>query len=315
MAAFFALCMIGLLVPVVTQDEYHLDVTTRIVEALMLAMGLRLILSTGRLSLAHVSFMGIGAYTSAALVMHLGVSFWIALPFAGLAAAAFAFVIGAITLRLTGAYFFLVTFAFMNVVELFFQNFFEDTFGGASGLSNVPRPDPISVFGHTIAFETKLQVYYLSLALFLIFGGILLRLEYSRFAMICNAIRQSEALSAIVGVNPLHWKVLAFVVASFVAGVVGSLFAHAEMVVHPTDFGINAMLRLVVFVVVGGIGSVWGAVAGTVGMSVIAESLRGLHYFETIVYGGVLVIVMLFFREGLIGAIQRLRPDLRLGRV
>lgn len=312
--AFLALWTIGLLVPVVTQDEYHLDVTTRIVETLMLAMGLRLILSTGRLNLAHVSFMGIGAYTSAALVMKLGVSFWIALPTAGLVAAAFAIVIGAITLRLTGAYFFLVTFAFMNVVELFFRNFFEDIFGGASGLSNVPRPDPITLMGHALVFDTKLQLYYLSLALFLVFGGILLRFEYSRLALICNAIRQSEPLAAVVGVNPLYYKILTFVVASFVAGVVGSFFAHSEMVVHSTDFGINSMLRLVVFVVVGGIGSIWGAVLGTIGMSVIAELLRGLHYFETIVYGGVLIVVMLFFREGLIGAVQRLWPGVQLGR-
>src|SRR5262245_26529044 len=113
--ASLAIWGVGLLVPAFTTDEYQLDVATRIIPALLLAMGLRLVLSTGRLNLAHVSFMGIGAYVSAAITVKAGYSFWAALPIATLASATVAAIIGLITLRLTGAYFFLVTFAFLNV--------------------------------------------------------------------------------------------------------------------------------------------------------------------------------------------------------
>jgi branched-chain amino acid transport system permease protein len=312
--AFLAIWGVGVLVPLFTTDEYQLDVATRIIQALLLAMGLRLVLTTGRLNLAHVSFMGIGAYVSAALTMKAGYSFWIALPVATLASTAVAVVIGLITLRLTGAYFFLVTFAFLNVVELFFQGFFVDIFGGSSGLVGIPRPDPIHLPGLTLRFESKLQLYYLGLFLLLTLGGLLVRMDYSKFGLICNGIRQAEKVAGSVGINPLIYKVQAFVAASAISAIVGCYFAHSQGVVHYTDFNINAMLRLVVFVVVGGASSIWGTIGGTVAMSVIAEFLRGLQTFELIVYGLVLILAMLFFPDGISGLVRKLKAAMESWR-
>ena len=257
---FLGLLLSAATVPLATRDPFHLDVAMRILESLVLAMGLRLVLATGRLNLAHSAFMAIGAYVSAALVMHLGLSFWFGLLLASLSAAVLAAVVGLITLRLTGSYFFLVTFALLNVVVLFFQGLFVNTFGGPSGLSGIPKPDPMALFGLVLRFDTKLQLYLLALAALAAFGALFVRLEHSRFGLLCTAIRQAETLAATLGINPLKYKVAAFVIASLVAGAIGSIFAHSQGVVNASDFGTSSMLRLLVFVVVGGIGSMWGAI-------------------------------------------------------
>jgi branched-chain amino acid transport system permease protein len=303
---FVLLCLMGLTVPWLTDDQYQLDIAMRIVQSLLLVLSLHLILSTGRLNLAHTSFMGIGAYISAGLTMQFGFPTWLAASIALTVAAAVALVLGLIILRLTGAYFFLVTFAFLNVVVLFFQSFFTNLFGGSSGLIGVPNPNSIYILGNTITFESRRELYHLALALFVVFGGLLIRLHYSQFGLICSAIRQSERVAGAVGVNPLRTKAIAFVTASSVAAVVGTFFAHSQKVVHYTDFNIDAMLRLVVFVVVGGVGTLWGVIAGTIVLSIVAEFLRGLHAYETLVYGVIIVGTMLFLPEGIGGLVRRL---------
>lgn len=293
------LSLAGLAVPHVTSDLYHLDVATRVVQGLVMVGGVRLVLSMGQLNLAHVSFACLGAYVSAALVMKAGASFWVGLVAAGTIAGLAAAAVGAVTLRLAGAYFFLVTFAFQQLVQLFFESFFEDWFGGASGLIGVPQPP---------AFAGKLGMYHLALALWLVTAILLVRLEYSRFGRVAEAIRQNEHLAASLGIDTFRYKLLGFVVASVTAGLIGSFFAHYQTVVHPTNFDVNAMLRLIVFVVIGGASTIWGAYAGAISMSVISELLRGFQHFETLLYGLVLILAMRFFPAGLAGAYARLVP-------
>jgi branched-chain amino acid transport system permease protein len=305
-AGFALICVVALLVPVLTDDQYRLDVANRILQLLLLAMSLHLVLSTGRLNLAHISFMGIGAYVAAALTMRFGVPTVPAALVAVAVAAVVALALGLIILRLASAYFFLVTFAFLNVVVLFFHSFFEDIFGGASGLIGVPNPDPITLLGKTFTFESRRSLYELTLMVFAIGGALLMRLRYSQFGLMCDAVRQSERVAAAVGVNPLRIKTVAFVTASAIAALVGTLFAYSQKVVHYADFNIDAMLRLVVFVVVGGVGTIWGVIAGTVVLSLATELLRGLHAYEALAYGVIIVAVMLFLPDGIGGLARRL---------
>lgn len=293
-------------VPALTRDLYHIDVATRILEAFMLTMSLRLVLNLGLLNLAHVSFMALGAYGSAALVMKAGLSFWLALPTACVIAAGAASALGGLTLRLRGPYFFLVTFALLVIVQLFFHSFFEDLFGGASGLIGIPRPGPLRLGGHVIPFEGKVALYYLALALWVLAAAALVRFEYSRLGALCAAIRQSESLARAVGIRTVDYKVVTLAMAGLVAGAAGAFYAHARGVVNATDFGIEPMLRLLVFVVVGGPTSVWGPIVGTLVLSLVSEVLRDLRRLETLVYGAVLIVTMRFFSEGLIGGVQRL---------
>ena len=297
-AGFALLALAGLSLPLVTRDAYHLDVATTMAMNLSLTMGLRLQMSTGQINMAHISFLGIGAYTSALLVTRVGLSFWATLWIAAVVAAACAVLIGSLALRVSGPYYFLISFAFSEVVRLFFNNFFEDLFGGPSGLVGIPKPTPLPGLG--LAVEGKLELYYLMLVLFLLAAVVFIRLEYSRFGLVASTIRQADLLAETLGVNVFRHKLATFVLGSLVAGLAGAFFAHSHQVLHSSDFGLEPMVLLVVFTVIGGTGSVWGPVVGTVLLGVAVEFLRQLGHYETLVLGGVLMLTMLLAPEGLV---------------
>lgn len=297
---FGLLAVGGVAVPILTRDSYYLDVATTMLMNLVLTLSLRFEMSTGQLNMAHISFMGIGAYASALLVTRAGWSFWASLAVAPLVAALLAVPIGRIALRVSGPYYFLITFAFLEVLRLFFNNSFVDYLGGPSGLVEIPRPHPLPLTGGAVAFTGKLEQYWLMYALFLVAAAVLIRLEYSRFGLVASAIRQRDLLAETLGVDVTRYKLGAFLLGSFFAGVAGVFFAHSHQVLHSSDFGLEPMVLLVVFTVIGGVQSAWGPVVGTLVLSVTSEFLRELHHYEILVYGAVLVVVMLVFPEGLV---------------
>jgi branched-chain amino acid transport system permease protein len=297
---FALLAVAGAVVPLVTRDSYYLDVATTLLMNLVLTLSLRFEMSTGQLNMAHISFMGVGAYASALLVTRAGWSFWAALPVAPLVAALAAVPVGRIALRVSGPYYFLISFAFLEVLRLVFNNFFVDYLGGPSGLVEIPRPHPLPLTGGAVTFAGKLPQYWLMYALFVLAAAVLIRLEYSRLGLVASAIRQRDLLAETLGVDVTRYKLGVFVLGSFFAGVAGVFFAHSHQVLHSSDFGLEPMVLLVVFTVIGGAQSVWGPVVGTLVLSIASEFLRELHHYEILVYGVVLMIVMLVFPEGLI---------------
>jgi branched-chain amino acid transport system permease protein len=297
---FGLLAAAGVAVPVLTRDSYYLDVATTTLMNLVLTLSLRFEMSTGQLNMAHISFMGVGAYASALLVTRAGWSFWASLVVAPLVAALVAAPVGRIALRVSGPYYFLITFAFLEVLRLFFNNAFVDYLGGPSGLVEIPRPHPLPLSGGAIAFTGKLQQYWLMYALFLVAAAVLIRLEYSRFGLVASAIRQRDLLAETLGVDVVRYKLSVFVLGSFFAGLAGVFYAHSHQVLHSSDFGLEPMVLLVVFTVIGGAQSVWGPVVGTLVLSVTSEFLRELHHYEILVYGAVLMVVMLVCPEGLV---------------
>ncbi len=298
--------LFALSVPLMTQDSYYLHVGSAIALNIVLAASLRLIMTTGLLSVAHAAFMGIGAYTSGLLVMRGGWSFWLALPTAGLMAALVSVPVGYLTLRIKGPYFFLVTFAFAEALRLVFNNFWVSMLGGPRGIVGVPAPDPIALGGWTVAFRTKVPFYYLALALMLVTVAVMYRLDRSRLGKIFGAIRQADALAETVGINILRYKMLAFTIGCFFAGLGGSFFAHSNAVLHADEFGLAAMILMVIHVVVGGVGSVFGPIVGATALTVLSELLRELRQYQVLAYGIALIVTMLFFPQGLAGIPQRL---------
>jgi len=299
LVGYGVLVVASLGLPLVTRDSYYVDVATTILMNLVLTMSLRLEMSTGQLNMAHISFMGIGAYASTLLVMRGGSSFWIALGVAGAIAAAFALPIGTLALRVSGPYYFLITFAFSEVVRLAFNNFFVSWFGGPSGLVEIPKPNPLRLGSLQLQFSGKIELYYLMCVLFALAAAALVRLDYSRFGLVANAVRQGDLLAETLGVRVFRVKLTAFVLGSCMAGIAGAFFAHSHQVLHSSDFGLEPMVLLVVYAVVGGTGSVWGPVVGTVVLTIVSEFMRELHYYEVLVYGTVLILTMLLLPEGL----------------
>jgi branched-chain amino acid transport system permease protein len=263
------------------------DVATTILMTLVLTRSLRLEISTGQLNMAHISFMGIGAYASTILMMRGGYSFWITLWVAVDGRRLGKVPIGGLALRVSGPYYVLITFAFSEVVRLIFNNFFAEWFGGPSGLVQIPKPDPLHLAGVQLTFVGKVELYYLMCALLLLAAAVLVRLDYSRFGLAGNAIRQGDVLA-----ETLVWVTATSSRRSSSGAHMGSrAFAHSHQVLH------HDWPRLMVS---GRLHGDRGTGASGAGGTVVLRRLsrREFHYYEILVYGRQLILTMLPRRRG-----------------
>lgn len=300
--------LLFLLFPAFVHDNYYLHILITISLQLILVTSLFLIFTTGQMSVAHAAFMAIGAYTSALLVTRLGFNFWLALPVAGIMAAVLAAIVGYPTLKLGGVYFFLVTFAFGQVVVLTIGHVFEDVFGGVVGLTGIPVPNSIAVPGlPQIDFAGgRIPYYYLAVLLMFASVAVIYRIYRSRTGMTFRAIATSGILAEHMGVNPLRYKILAFSSASFFAGLVGAYYAHYHYVIVPADFGNQRSLHIIILMVVGGMVNFAGPMIGTPILTLAYELLNAYPYYREILFGVVLLVVMMFLRGGLVTLPERM---------
>lgn len=296
-----AIVVLLVAMPGFTKEPYVLHILCLIGINIILAASLNVILNIGELNLAQAAFMGIGAYASTFLVMRLGLSFWVALPLASAITAAVSLLIGLLTLRFRGAYFLLFTFLFAELVRILFSNFWIGIFGGIPGITNIPKPRIDLGSIALITFDSKMEFYYLVLFLTMLTILILGRIDRSRTGMIFNAISQSESLVESIGISTMRFKVLGVAIGCFFAGMAGSLYAHFVGIITPSDFAVHSVLAPIAYVVVGGMGTVLGPVIGTSFLMVLSHFfLRELGFYELLVYGIIIVVIIRFMPEGLI---------------
>ncbi len=302
-----SLLILLVLIPAILRDPYWTDVLIFILFFIIHATGLRLVISTGQVSFAHPALAAIGGYCSGALAVTLGFSFWAALPAAGLAAALASLAIGYPTLRLKGVYFFLITFMFTSLIGVFMGNFWIPIFGGWRGLLNVPRPNPIPIPGlGQIEFTSDLAYYYLTLCVTVVAVLVFYRMERSRFGRVFSAIENADLLAESVGINLMKYKLLAFVIAGFFAGVAGCLFAHYQRIITPYDFDLHFGILLLIYTVVGGMGTIIGPIFGVICLRILAHPLRQFGVYETMILGFILILSLRFIPGGLISLPQRI---------
>jgi len=302
-ALIIVLCFLA---PLVVKDPYLLHIAITIFIWSVLTLGIRTTLIIGHLNAAQASFMGMGAYFSALLAMKLKLSFWICLPAAGLGAALLSLPLGYPILRLKGAYFVMITFAITEVFRHIWM-MWKSLFGGPQGLLGIPRPGKIELAGLTIAFTSKVPFYYLALILLLLTLLIMYRLDRSRMGLTMRAIPQTELLAESVGVPVIRYKVMAFVIGSFFAGLAGSFWAHYFTYASPWDFTWMNSQYMLMYAVIGGMGTVLGPIIGCVVMLGLDELFRPFKQYMPIFMGAVLIIVLLYVPGGLIALPQRLR--------
>ena len=302
------------LVPRLVGDPYQLHILIMVLLGVTLALGLQLLMTVGQVSFAHASFWAIGAYTSSLLMLKLHWSFWVGLPAAGIVAGLVALIIGYPCLRLKGPYFFMVTLAFGEAVLLVFKSWV-NPFGGMNGLSSIPRPGPIDFFGlFTMTFTSKTAFYYLSMILALLAVFVAYRLQKSRFGAESVAIRDADSLAQAVGVNMMKRKVLVFVIGTVFAGLAGAIYASYVTFINPDLFTFWNSMTFLLFVVVGGSGSIWGVIIGAFILTAAPEVFRVAKRAEPSIYGAILVMVLLFLPGGLITLPQRLPRFLQFWR-
>ena len=305
--AWFYLAILALLLvfPLLTRDDYFLHTAIMIFLFLVYTTTYRLILVTGQLHLGANAFIGAGAYASAIMVKDLGVSFWFAIFLAGAIAAVLAVGIGYFALRVKGVYFAIITWSFAEGLRFLYMRV-EKVFGGPSGFFGIPGPDPLPFFKQIDFFE-KTHYYYLALVLFLFTLWILYRLENSRFGLVLAGIREGDRLAASVGVNIMHYKVATFAICSGLAGMGGSFYAHYTYFISPNDFTVLLTIFLALYVVVGGLSKLSGAIIGTVVLFIAGELFAGFGFYRMMLFAGLTIIVLLFFPGGLVDIPKKLR--------
>lgn len=273
-------------------NPYHIHVFVLISIYVVLAVALRFVMLVGEINLAHAGFFGIGAYSSAVLTMHFNLPFFLSLILSAIFASLISVFFGLIAFRLKGAYFLLLSFAVAEVIRLFFQNNWTEVMGGTNGIAGIPVPmDRYSIF---------------ILALCLIVCFIFYKIENSNFGYILKAIQNSDELSQSIGVNVMKYKVIALAISSFAAGLIGSLYAHFNIVISPEDFTFNLSIIILSFIVIGGTNYFIGPILGAVIITLGIEFIRDLGSYETLVYGMAIVLAMIFMRNGIVGLVKKL---------
>ncbi|MDD2586411.1 MAG: branched-chain amino acid ABC transporter permease [Syntrophomonadaceae bacterium] len=268
-------------------DPYYLRILVLIGINLILALGLNIITGvTGQLSMGHAGFMSIGAYTSAILSMQFGYPYFLSLLAGALMAALFGFLIGIPTLRLEGDYLAMVTIGFAEIIKVFFLNF--EPGGKAVGLSGIPQ-------------NTTFVIVWVIVLIVIILNARLLR---TRMGRAFYAIRENEIAAESCGINTTRLKVLAFTIGSFLGGLGGGLYAHYMYFIRPQDFAFMKSIELLNMVVLGGMGSIPGTILGTTILTLAPEMLRVVAEYRLLFYGALLVILMIFRPNGLLGDIR-----------
>jgi branched-chain amino acid transport system permease protein len=288
-------------------NGYILHIINQSLIYVILAVSLNLINGiTGQFSLGHMGFAGVGAYVSgtiSTLVFKINPSspngmliFILAIVAGGLAAAVVGFLIGFPSLRLKGDYLAIVTLGFGEIIRTIFNNI--DYVGGPRGLLGIPKFSNFT----TITVAALITIV------------VIRNLVESSHGRAMLAIRENELAAELVGVNTTRYKVLAFVIGAFFAGIAGGLFAHLLQMAHPTQFGFIKSVEVLIMVYAGGVGSITGSTIAAFALTFLSEGLRigiraiadatGLPIggeWRMVVYSLLLIFIMLFKTEGLMG--------------
>ncbi|HEX9022194.1 MAG TPA: branched-chain amino acid ABC transporter permease [Nitrospirota bacterium] len=281
-------------------NDYYRDIMTLTGMYIALALGLNIVVGqAGLLNLGYVAFYAVGAYTYAILSTAFGLPFWPGLILGALSAAGFAVLLGLPTLRLRGDYFAIVTLGLGEITRIVLNNW-DGLTGGPNGISKIGRP---VIAGYTL--HTTLDFYYLILVIVLITVFVMHRLIHSRIGRAWIAIREDETAAEAMGINTFRLKLLAFVLGSAWAGLVGVFFAAKMAFVSPESFTFFESVMILCMVVLGGMGSIPGIVLGAFLLITLPEVFRDFQDYRMLAFGAALVLMMVFRPQGLLGGIKK----------
>lgn len=261
---------------------------------IILALSLNIITGfAGQPNMGHAAFFGIGAYTHAILTTRFDVSFWLAALAAAVVAGAVGALLGLISLRVREDFLAITTIGINFVVVSVFL--YHPFFGQAFGIGGIPMP---SLFGRVL---DKSGLLVLVLLAVLLVVWISRRVEGSWFGLALESLREDEQAAEAVGVDTRRFKVMAFTLGTSLAGLAGALYASFMSFISPGDFAFSLSITILCMAVVGGLGTIRGAVAGAILLSLAPEMFRFVLDYRLLVYGGLLVVMMRLQPAGLLG--------------
>ncbi|RLG49880.1 MAG: branched-chain amino acid ABC transporter permease [Thermoproteota archaeon] len=255
---------------------------------------------TGLFSLAHHAFAALGAYTSALLVIYLGVPIPLGMLAGSLAATAVSYLIGVLTLRMRAIYLALTTWAFAESFRILIAMEYKVTRGDL-GLSvpflyNTPRAQP------------HLYTFLALTVLLLLFTK---KLVDSRVGYLIRSIRDDEVAAAVMGVDTFKWKKRVFALTGFMAGLAGSFYGHYVGLLSPAMIKFNEMAMIIMMAIIGGFGTLEGPIIGAPFIELISELTREYGELRMVVFAAIVIVIMRFYREGLYGLFKKLEEALK----
>jgi len=270
----------------------------------VISAGVWLMFYIGRIHIGQGAFALVGAYVSAILVTKADVSFWISLPIAGLIAAGIGILIGLPILRLRGVYFAMITLVLTQVGTL--TALALPITNGARGISSIPLPGGVSIFGLTIipdfaAMEsTKLAFYYTACILMVSVFAAMYRLVNTRLGHLCRSMQQNEELASSIGVDIGYIRIIIFAIASFFGGLGGAMFGSIAQSVYPSTFVVADSVNFMLNTFLGGLGYVFGPMLGTFVLYFGWDLLFTAGKYQMLIYASAMILLIRFLPNGLL---------------
>jgi branched-chain amino acid transport system permease protein len=325
--ARWAVAVVGLFVAIapLTLGEYPLSLINLSLVAIVGALGLNILLGyTGQISIGQGAFMSVGAYTAANLIVRLGLPFWITIPAGGLMAALIGALVGIPSLRIKGIYLAIATLAAQLIIE-WTINHVTWISGGVQSSIEIPRP---TLFGMPLASEAKIYVFLMFFVVLAIVAT--LNLVRSRVGRAFIAIRDQDIAAEIIGINIFRYKLYAFAISSFYAGVAGALESYYLGIANYEQFQIDVSIDYLAMVIIGGLGSVLGSIFGAIFVTLLPiatrwllDGLGGLFLTQAnldalvpqlrlVIFGGLIIFFLIVEPDGLARLWRNIRNYFRL---
>jgi len=300
--ALIAISVFALVFPF-TFSMYQTNIMITGLIYVMLGLGLNIVVGlAGLLDLGYVAFYAVGAYSYALLNHHFGIGFWAALPIGAGVGVLFGILLGFPVLRLRGDYLAIVTLGFGEIIRLILENWNEFSFG-PSGIANIPRPSLFSI--QLSLHNATIYLYYLMILFVLFTIFVVNRLQDSRIGRAWIALREDEVACEAMGVDRRKTKLTAFALGATWAGMAGVIFAAKTTFINPASFTIWESIIILCIVVLGGMGSIIGVIVGALILILLPEYLRAFSEYRMLIFGGMLVLMMVFRPGGIVSDVRR----------
>ncbi|MFZ2295283.1 MAG: branched-chain amino acid ABC transporter permease [Polaromonas sp.] len=290
---------VALLILPFTVSGYVLYVVNLLMVFVVLALGMHVVIGeAGQFALSHAAFYGIGIYTAGLINTTWHPPFLVSILAGGLLSAVLGYLIGFLALRMRDIYLALATFAFGEAMQWVFLSW-EKVTGGSNGM----RMQPAELFGYRLTND--LQAYPFVVVLAGLMLWITVVLSRSQYGSSLRAVRESDVAAMAMGINVKAMKQSAFAISAAFAGIAGGMYSLFTSFIHPESLGFQTTILVLTMVVVGGMGSVRGAVAGAIAFGLISELLRQVMSVQEVIYGMILMGFMMFKPKGLFASRQK----------
>ena len=290
-------------------NPYYLQIVMFFIINAIMGISIYFTLASGQLSLGAAGFMSVGAYVGAMLSLKAELPIVVGILVGGLVASLVAVIIGLPTTRLKGLYLAISTLGFGEVVRVIFLNL--DVTNGALGLSGIPSiPQELTNYAYEFDMDGlmgldavtwgNLIAIIILLAILVLIIAFCVRINNSRVGRAFAAIKADDHAAELMGINVVYYKMMAFIIGAFIAGIGGGLYAHITNFINPTAFSYHKVVQILLFPVFGGSNVVWGSVLGSFILTLLPEVLRFLSDYRDIIYGALLVILMAVRPDGIL---------------